>query len=127
MKINKNSWHYKLNDKFYVGVSFRSICTYFWGTVFSSFMVGVFFPVATLLILSTLLLPIITIFVPSLINTALVGAIVVGAIADVIILSHVINYALKKYRKKERKPTLVGEYISAKKQKVCPLVEYVDE
>lgn len=125
MKINKNSWHYKLNDKLNGGyVNYNNLCSYFWGTIFAIFMLFIAAPFFTITGVLILLSPIIYFFNESykLFNFA-----ILGGILDIILLSILWHWYRKEYvlpKLPYREPSLVKKYIVAKKKKICPLVHY---
>ncbi len=157
MKISKNSWHYKMLKQGAFGCfnhykPSNSLCLYFWQVAFqigalflwlplmgflfvSVFAVGPLLLVATwflagelltsheamMQILPEMLAPLIAAGVIGLILYA--AAIVAFSCAGLSILS-------KKIRANQvvdSKPSLVIEYVKAKKQKICPILEFTDD
>lgn len=122
MKIKTSSWHFKLqkglwsrsgpwpfghtfNDYRTVDDAPRSLCGYFWVTVFSV-LVSV---------------PYLLIFGGAWVLWKVVirpfGRFVVLPVINVII-------AIEPERDEEKQPGLLREYIKAKKSRMCPLIEY---
>src|SRR3990170_3969373 len=146
LKFSKG-WHYKLvlyvwgrsyfndwGDPKYV--KRISLCTYFWSVVLSIFM----YPVS--IIWHTRLVQILIVVLAGLsewwwIGLAIFfGGIGAGAgVAGAVIGAGYLYDRIKYYRRrryeevvrKPRKPSLIKEFIKAKKNKVCPCIEFVDE
>lgn len=147
MKVNKNSWHYRLltGDIFGIqGVNSwnvsSSLCLYFWQVVFMLLWKGVaLFFLTPFVINSLLILPLVSTL--GLITT---GVIVQGdtgltvlvmelivIIVFVIVLAGLSLYTFLKDKTDladvvEKDPNLFVEYIKAKKNKLCPIIEFVE-
>ena len=147
MKVNKNSWHYRLltGDIFGIqGVNSwnvsSSLCLYFWQVVFMLLWKGVaLFFLTPFVINSLLILPLVSTL--GLITT---GVIVQGntgltvlvmelivIIVVVIVLAGLSLYTFLKDKTDladvvEKDPNLFVEYIKAKKNKLCPIIEFVE-
>ena len=147
MKVNKNSWHYRLltGDIFGIqGVNSwnvsSSLCLYFWQVVFMLLWKGVaLFFLTPFVINSLLILPLVSTL--GLITT---GVIVQGdtgltvlvmelivIIVFVIVLAGLCLYTFLKDKTDladvvEKDPNLFVEYIKAKKNKLCPIIEFVE-
>ena len=128
MKISRRSWHYRLLRKLYMDVP-DNLCAYFWKTVFV-----------------LLLIPAVIVSVCAVVFVALVPAIVFGAyllgfpyygdpvvisvivgLVEVFILGCILREQIQTRTAFDppRPPSLVREYLMAKKQKVCPMIEVV--
>ncbi len=109
MKISKRSWHYKLHDERWPP---KTLCTYFWLTVFkSALLVGV-------------------------------AGVMLGGIGCAVYLAFVLTNIgwmllpvggltwlgvrrwLKRASSPPKPPGVVRSYLRAKKERVCPLIEY---
>ena len=147
MKVNKNSWHYRLltGDIFGIqGVNSwnvsSSLCLYFWQVVFMLLWKGVaLFFLTPFVINSLLILPLVSTL--GLITT---GVIVQGdtgltvlvmelivIIVFVLVLAGLSLYTFLKDKTDladvvEKDPNLFVEYIKAKKNKLCPIIEFVE-
>ena len=147
MKVHKNSWHYRLltGDIFGIqGVNSwnvsSSLCLYFWQVVFMLLWKGVaLFFLTPFVINSLLILPLVSTL--GLITT---GVIVQGdtgltvlvmelivIIVFVIVLAGLSLYTFLKDKTDladvvEKDPNLFVEYIKAKKNKLCPIIEFVE-
>ena len=147
MKVNNNSWHYRLltGDIFVIqGVNSwnvsSSLCLYFWQVVFMLLWKGVaLFFLTPFVINSLLILPLVSTL--GLITT---GVIVQGdtgltvlvmelivIIVFVIVLAGLSLYTFLKDKTDladvvEKDPNLFVEYIKAKKNKLCPIIEFVE-
>ncbi len=128
MKINKDSWHYKVwassFDQYDGAPENTDLCRYC-HRIFWRLALGTFFAVGILFCLSMLGY---TIFykglfqntTPTLIIAAVIG-VVVGAV-------YLYTRWLNGSKLQPEEPTtLVGKYLSASKQKVCPLVDFEDK
>lgn len=148
MKVNKNSWHYKLltGDIFGIqGVNSwnvsSSLCLYFWQVVFMLLWKGVaLFFLTPFVINSLLILPLASIF--GLITTGVIvqgdTGLTVLVMELIVIIVFVIVWAglsLYTFLKDktdlaevvEKEPNLFVEYLKAKKNKLCPIIEFVEE
>lgn len=148
MKLSKNSWHYKFNKLIHdAGWCFdlrntKSLCPYFWGTMFNMFTstvialsVYVFFTVIGVGILENegfewnILMWLYAWIIPLLILVLLVF-IIAGCIG----LNNF--YKERKYTKNEKltskpktkpkEPNIFVEWFRAKKEKICPFIEWGD-
>ena len=132
MKIRKTAWHYNFyNFSFEHGAhgapEKTSLCLYFWRTVFGMFKI-LFIVVAVLVILFS---------IGAVIYNWPLASLGGGAVGAVCILtvhywSRMRNYVNKTlYRTvdevEEREPGLLRSYLKAKKDKICPLIEFVEE
>ena len=132
IKKKKKSWHYKL-VKWWGMKHSQSLCVYFWQVVAS-------LTVVPLLVLSVILLGVV------LFITVITGIIVfpsvllgvlsteteellfftfVGGLSWTVIFS--VLYVLYSNRVKHKQPSLIFSYIKAKKDKVCPIIEFEDK
>lgn len=109
IKVGKQSWHYRLNRKifdFSHSDMPKSLCGYFWMTVLAlviSFAIVLLSPVV---------------------------ALIVGFVFLIHFVSDKVdNFSAKRRAKRGHKgpkpPSLVVEYVKAKKNEHCPLIEYV--
>lgn len=132
MKVSKKSWHYRWMKK----IGFHppsNLCAYFWTTVWSILVFPVIAAVA--LVAATLLLaPFWTLFFD---NWGWQQAASVIGVVEIILLSVVLTFTIsdrwgeerhEKYGYYGRKPdSMLKQWFKAKKQKVCPLIEYTNE
>lgn len=138
IKINKNSWHYKVvnfgctsnND-----IS-NNLCTYFWQFV-RGCGIGCALLLGVILFIVFASFVIGSLFVPLDVSEAVVAMIIWIVIAlsfkDVIIHHFGSDHWLKrdvfknlksKDGQTNRKPSIIKEYLKAKKQKICPIIEF---
>jgi len=134
--INKESWHYKLvkfgTDKEY-DIS-NNLCIYFWQCV-RGFLFGVLAIALTLLFIWGLgfaltapfrsLLPHETIV--ACIFCVAYGLLFFKVAGDSVSTDHWLAidvFAKLKREEKERKPSIIKEYLKAKKQKICPTLTF---
>ncbi len=114
MNISRTAWHYKLAT-YYRDTDPRSVCSYFWS------MVGGLFVAPFAVFVICLMAFFVTAPIWGWFFGTPVPIMVVGALFDVIFIAGFVNAWLSD----EADP--VSRYIMAKKQKVCPLVEYNNE
>ena len=100
MRISSKSWHLRLVRLFDDTYLPRDLCSYFWRVLFSIILLPILLPIIS----------IIFIFV------------VVENISD-----RIYERRSRLGRKKEKKPNLFFEFIKAKKEKICPLIEVIEE
>ena len=176
MKLNRNSWHAKLNGFIY-GWSYvynvDCLCPYFWGTILAGFLLpfwllghgivkiadampetNIHFPTMSQNTKDKVgkglgygficfMLTAITIYIlDSIVEFGLIHVLywfgviagIAGGIIGLIVLSVFLKVRYddwryehpKKSKPKKKNPNLLVEFIKAKKDKHCPLVEWVD-
>lgn len=133
MKISKKSWHYRLID--FAGWDHpRSLCAYFWFVVFAPIKILVF-ALAALLAVVVCVGP----FAQLVIDAPFVW-VLFGGTLDVALLTALLIHLVMERRyqarherimrgeniwaRKERKPSLLREWLRAKHEKVCPMLEF---
>ena len=117
MKIKRSSWHYKINNFNGVERGNDNLCHYFWRLVFK---------VAVLLVVMGYICWLFYLYLTS-------GFIIPIAIGVIFVVSCLalpplaIHFLRKILGKSPETPygNIVSAYVSAKKRKVCPLIEYV--
>jgi hypothetical protein len=137
MKISKQSWHYKANLWDY---PHNNLCQYFWQVALS---IGVRIVGWGLLLLAGFICLFILSY-PFLIgfnvaevtfNMHMMISSIVGWLISMTLVGYYIDYRyydnrLVKYLKRRKKakenkePGLVGAYLKAKKEKICPVLEF---
>ena len=118
MKIRRSSWHCKISN---FGSDFEkhndNLCCYFWRLVFK---------VAVVLVLIGYICFLLYLYLTSgfMISIA-IGILFV--VSCCVLPPLAIHFLRKKLGKSPETPygNIVTEYVSAKKRKVCPLIEYV--
>lgn len=157
MKVTKKSWHYKLATSVNTDVSYQlkhdypvSLCQYFWSVVVAGvgwFIMGWF----ALFLSWAFLTPLATFFVAFtgtdlgisfLAFSSKLGLgifplfwvlipLIVGAVewlnGNIKFAPDWMKLNIQRSPNKEKKPSLIVEWVKAKKAKVCPLVEVSDE
>lgn len=119
MKISQQSWHYRFLDKLECNIP-DDLCTYFWKVVF--FMVCIVAAAVMAVVAAvSMLSPILALFLDYEFLEQIKYA---GAFIDVLILV-IVWLVYRDATKHNRQPSLVGEWISAKKRGICPLIEFV--
>lgn len=157
MKISKNSWHYKMLNQGAFGLfekryPSQSLCLYFWQVVYqigalflwlpfmgflfvSVFAVGPLLLVATWFLAGELLTShqAVMQILPEML-APMVAAGMLGLVLYVFVIVAFFCAGLSVLPKKIRtnqavdsKPSLVIEYVKAKKQKICPILEFTDD
>lgn len=132
MIINKDSWHYKLVKNMSNKAMPTTLCSYFWTVV------GAILEVLSLVALSLLAIGCIisVILVATLGIYVVTGAEIIWVlgcqlilIKGALIIYRETPYYIREMYKREhqvkaRKPSLLMEYLRAKKEKVCPYITY---
>ena len=109
MQIATSSWHYRFL-RFTDSTIPHNLCCYFWMVVIKLVVA------AAIIVCGVLLVPI---WLPGLIIICVVAC--VGERLQLTYRRWVYS------RPKERRPSLVMAWLRAKKDKVCPVLEFVDE
>lgn len=119
MKINKESLHYKFN-KFFGEPMPKTLCGYFWFTVFNIFRV-VTITGLTVLGSTVILSPVLKHYIntPEMRDLSYFGLLINELITAVVI----ITVACLLFGKASF-GRIIFEYVKAFKNKVCPLIEY---
>ena len=136
MNIKTSSWHYRFVNYMFTNVP-HSLCPYFWKVVwglmivtgisllflaasFSTGMIILEFFAVNIGLVATIAAPFVGIF-------AIVITIVVMVFIAISWESMKTKLRNKKWSKShENKPSLVGSYIKARKEKICPTLNFVD-
>ena len=122
-KINRNSWHYKLNKKFMQDTNMQyhwepahsDFCSYWRATVLRLICAAVLTAFLTL-ILGVLA---VVIYQEPIVTLSSIG-ITVGVVAAVVGI-----FVYSEHRKKkEPSQSLIAQKYRAHKEKICPMVEY---
>lgn len=121
MKINKNSWHYRLVRLWSYGkkVNHKSLCTYFWNVLFCSLFSGLFLVCLTVYI-SLALLPV-SYVIPIELNEQLDSLRSSIFYFELIVLTLT---GLVLFFTKTNSGSLLLNFIKAKIDKVCPKIEF---
>lgn len=146
MKISKNSWHYKMvTDKsygIYSGNVSNSLCIYFWQVVSRFFIAGLVAVVCSLILWCMIVAPLLNLVLGfttgvwwlggTMINVfTFFGGIMWFAFLGISFTEIVWPKLKAKYfvkaSERQPKPSLIGSYIKAKKDKICPVIEFEDE
>ena len=137
MNISTKSWHYRFLNTFYSSPMPRSLCPYFWKLVWASIVVGGATG-ATLMAFTlvghktmeysvwTVLNTIISFAVGTVIvacTTALSGGLVFGSCWSFGKAKESVSKGVDKA--KGTKANIAVEFVKAKKEKVCPHIDYV--
>jgi len=117
MKINRKSWHYRIR-KFWSFDDARNLCSYFWSTVWATALFPIV-PVVALFVLLFLTAPLWGIWIDSQGFNIIIG---IFEIFGLCVFWY--EYRKEEYKHTVREPSLVKEFVKAKKQKICPLIEY---
>lgn len=140
MKIKQSSWHFGLVSSFFTSIEYEhnvSLCKYFWMLVFSilvSAVLGVFLCFILTAFITFLTYPIwqfvlgsnIVVGFSSLLVWIVFGKALQEEFGDstanwnINVLPHVYT---GRTNKKVKEPNVLIEYLKAKKNKVCPLLE----
>ena len=130
MKISKTSWHYRMLSKMDMLPKEPSLCPYFRNLIFSLAIITLSSAVV-IGILGVMLSPIVhflSIFTVS--AKVLEAAAVLWFCCGILIIA--IPAAIwgieRSFRrdKKNKEPTIVGQWIKAKKEKICPMIDFTE-
>ena len=136
MKVSKRSWHYRLNTWRHRAYVPTNLCSHFWNTVGSMvvvIMIGAILTVGVAIVALAGFAYVYEGWMEHTRGTATVHIILSGILV-MMIFAWLIYYwntksdALKALWRKHPHPseTLVGQYISARKRRICPLIELED-
>lgn len=121
-KINRNSWHYKLNENFmqnshmyYWELDHNNFCSY-WRSTVICLIVAAF---CLLVVLTLLILIGAAVYMNPIGSLTIVGTFV-GVIAAAV---GIVSYSEHR-TKKEPSQSLIAQKYRAHKEKICPMVEY---
>lgn len=147
IKVSKNSWHYRL----YVSVwdsPPKDLCRFFWGTIAAMFlhvadfiggilarlgtgfwravlflfMIGMFIFLAVVIVLATIENP----WFPLILMGCMAAVAALLAIVGLLIV-YLVDRDKEEQKEGASTPTIAWEFVKAKKQRVCPLIEVIDE
>ena len=144
MNISKRSWHYRYMD--WLGFDVRgthSLCIYFWKLVFAltypPLLMGAGALIGLSVVVGVVALPLHYMglidlkLLPQLISGALIVCGVAGWVAVTLFLAwYLSEYAHKRSIARRnsttapQQPNVFIAYIKAKKQKVCPIIDYTE-
>ena len=146
MKVKKSSWRYRLIYDYSPFYPARSVCGYFWQVVAWVTTILITVPTLCLAVVSAPLLvfagepfkewvdampviPQIWFILASVIGVVMWGIAVVLGLVFVVggICAYGVAPILNKVSDRFEEPGLFRQWIKAKKEKICPLIEYVDE
>ena len=118
MKISTKSWHYRLNSFLINGqLKSQSLCNYFWRTLASVFVV-------TFILLTSLAIFVVGPIVAIVTWNVAYLAPTLGGVGMYLFLCILAN--LDEFDSRIAKKGLLPSYLKAKKDKVCPLIEFED-
>jgi len=125
MKLNRNSWHYKMWENSFEDFvpHTTDLCRYchriFWQLMFYVLM--------GLIALTMLYLACYCLIYRCLILHPLATLIFVGVVATLLAAITFYHRWLNRNRSYQEPKTLVGKWMRARKEQVCPLVEFTDK
>lgn len=129
MQIKTTAWHHRILVATFTTPS-NSLCIYFWQVV-GTLGMFLFMGLLIAILVFTALAPILTIFFPILYTT---GFFAVGMMMWLAIFVCWYTEYRKTCKRRaelrgepETDPNIVVEYVRAAKDKVCPILEFVDE
>lgn len=132
MQINTKSWHYRIQD-FLDFCQPNNLCTYCWMVLWSLFVLVVLWPLAIgvggALLTSPLWAWLTPVFELTLV-AFVIGIIEVGALLFILRAVIIDRRAAERFAGTRAKlvikePSLFGAWISAKHDKVCPILNFV--
>lgn len=118
MEISEDSWHYKVYEFGFAGHGWpprrTNLCSYFWRVVWG-FTLGTLMAIAAALVLGLV--------GAALYKFTFITLTTLGVIAVLIGIG--VAYDRRPYKEKVKvEPGLLRLYLRAKKEKVCPLIEF---
>jgi len=127
MKINTNSWHYKIVSRFTPSEEIpKTLCSYFWILFFGIIVLIAGLGAALIILfasLSPILVPLINHFYPGTINDG--PEKVITGLYAIVLVALLVRYIYNKTSFTTN--NVLFQYLKAKKDKVCPLIEYVEK
>lgn len=128
MRINRNSWHYKIAMWLEVGEP-RDLCEYAKTFLLSCLLGGVVLVACALLGGFIVLAPFIALSAVSTFGTVFVMLLWLGVVwvtAGIFIPFIPEDHSLRTilWRSPPRQPSIIAEYFRARKDKFCPFIEY---
>lgn len=118
MKIRKSAWHYRFYtfgfESYYEGRITANLCSYFWRTVWGMFKTLIIFAILSGIVIG---LGSIVYQFPFYSSSAVVALVIL------IVGSHY-KWRIPRRDSAKREPGLLRSYLKAKKDKVCPLIEF---
>ena len=118
MRISRKSWHYRLNTSLYDYFNPNNLCEYFWKTVFALTI--------AMAIISMMIWAVVGL-TKHVVNDpwgSLIFLSLIGCIGFPIIAIKLLRYYFPSTKTKQE--SLVAEYLKAKKNRICPMIEYYD-
>lgn len=117
IKVNRKSWHFRLTDLWfsYLGKSDSNLCKYFWEVVLSVFI--------SLFVVGAVV-GFITIVVIHWQETFLVGLATCFIWVPLVAIFYLRQTGIKTQIENPERINLLSEYLQAKKEKICPIVEF---
>lgn len=128
MKINTNSWHYRF-IKFcnYNPEDSGTICEYFWAIV-RALIQTVFTASAATIVFIILLSPLWLVVTGELLIVSMIGgALLASGVIIYLLIIGITFYGWIKELFSYHKPTLVGQYLRDRHDKICSLIEFVEK
>lgn len=123
MKVKRSSWHYRLTTKFSDDIEFygRNLCRYFWRVVGS--LCILFF--GLLCLAALVLLASVWFLDPFWASNTIVAGFILLAVFLPLLAISLLRWKFGIVRGPQPSPLIV-EYLKAKKQKICPEIEFID-
>lgn len=133
MKINKKSWHYRFLRAVDANIP-TSLCPYFWKTVWVTMLTSAIitpFVVVMYAMGDKLLVSLGITFVSKItwiIASTLVGTVAIaGIVATIFGAVFGFFWAKENFKPPYKEEPMIISFIKAKKSKICPTLEFVDE
>lgn len=118
MKISRTSWHYKVSNFSECENRNDNLCNYFWRLAFKLVVFTMVFALLVLFVTAVALGPELRLFL----------AVVLYCIASVLLPVFAVSKFREKMGTNSEVPgeSILKEFIKAKKNKLCPIIKYVD-
>ena len=137
MKVNTNSWHFRAVDFAFDSIP-KSLCTYFWAVVAGCELQVVLWTVGVAILVGAIyftVIPFVMLFgllpyTATWVELSMVASfscyLTIGLILFNSYWKETLKPKLHNRPKRAKRESLVGAYVRAKKQRICPTLEFVD-
>lgn len=129
MKLNRNSWHARYIRDYVGGNLKNTLCGYFWQLVYAllwtlgMLTIILFFAISLTYGNYLLIVAIINWEIPTHNGD---GFFITAVLLDVVLAIFIVTWCITYYsfHHDPKKPTILGKWLKAKKDKICPIIEW---
>lgn len=128
MKINRKSWHYRLQRRMWNTIP-NNLCSYFWKLIWSLIVTSTALTVMAVFILG-IVYPLVSYWFSNEYWKSLSIAtwMITLTIATIVGSDELkLYYRDKRANEPVKEPSVFVSFVKAKKAKICPLIEFIDE